>query len=158
MKLRNLLFILVGSATLLALTACAPDIGGNDYNVGQAGQLNQVGKGTIISKEPVTVYADNSGVGDIGGAVIGGAAASQLGGDSTAGTIIAGSAGAIAGGIIGDKIEKAVNQQTGYRYFVKTTDGKTFAVVQGKSPELQVHQQVTIIYGQKTRLIPYQGN
>ena len=158
MTLCKLLITVLSAGTLLALTACAPDIGGDDYTVGQTGQMNNVGTGVIISKQAVTVTADNSGVGDIGGAVIGGAAASTLGGDSTAGTLVAGTAGAIAGGILGDKIEKAVNQQKGYRYFVKTSEGKTIAVVQGASPELDVQQKVTIIYGSKTRLIPYQGN
>ena len=119
--------------------------------------MDQVGKGTIVSKKAVTVRADDSHVGALAGGVTGAALGSGISGN-TRGSIVGGVGGAVIGGVLGDKIENAVNQQSGFQYIVKTSKGDEFSVVQGKDPVLNVGETVTIIYGRKLRVVPYEGN
>lgn len=156
MNYKTILLSLTIAATAVTLNSCAPNIGGNDYTVGQTGEMNALGVGHIVSKKAVKVYAKDKGVGDIAGGVTGAVLGSAVGGGR--GAVVGAIGGAVAGGVVGNKIEKAANEQTGYRYIVKTTAGHEFSVVQGATPDLKVGQKVTIVYGKKLRVVNYEGN
>jgi outer membrane lipoprotein SlyB len=115
-------------ATLGTLAACqtaSPDV----VNRYDAQRLSSVQDATVLSIRPVTLQGNQSGVGTVGGAVIGGIAGSNVGGPRTSG--IVGIVGAIAGGIVGNAIERDATQQQAVEILVQLKNGDRRSVVQG---------------------------
>jgi len=111
-----------------ALAGCQtanPDV----VNPYDAQRMSSVQDATVLSIRPVTLQGSQSGVGVVGGAVIGGIAGSNVGGPRTGG--IVGIAGAIAGGLIGNAIEKDATQQKAVEILVQLKNGDRRSVVQG---------------------------
>ena len=151
MKKINFLFI----ALSFMLSACASDISTGYYEAGQIGKVNHVIKGTVISARPIYT-ADNQGLGGLAGAAIGGVAGSMVGGDKDAnrlGAVIGGTAGAVAG----SATEKAITKQAAMEYIVETDGGKIMSITQGVDSMLKIGQRVMVIYGNRARVIPYNG-
>lgn len=150
MKKFNILIILVSITSLL--TACAPNISPNSYDVCEAGRASRVVPGTIIGKRKVKIDA-NSGAGGLAGAAAGAVGGSAIGGGDRA--HIAGAiGGAVLGGLIGNQIDKKVNSKLAYEYIVKLVDGETISVAQAQDLEFFMHEPVLIIYGATTRIVP----
>ena len=98
-----------------------------------AQRMSSVQDATVLSIRPVTLQGTNSGVGTVGGAVIGGIAGSNVGGPRTGG--IVGIVGAIAGGLIGNAIERDATQQQAVEILVQLKNGDRRAVIQGVGSE-----------------------
>ena len=125
--------VLVASiATLGGLTAC---VTANPDAVSRydAQRMSSVQDATVLSLRPVTLQGTNSGVGTVGGAVIGGIAGSNVGGPRTGG--IVGIVGAIAGGLIGNAVERDATQQQAVEILVQLKNGDRRAVIQGIGSE-----------------------
>ena len=123
--------ILVASGAL-ALSACATSPYGNGYygNSGYPTSSNAAyqGYGTVTSVRQVTV-GTSSGLGTVGGAIIGGVLGNQVGdGD---GRKLATVGGAVAGGVIGNRIEQNRNTgTTGQQITVRLDSGYSVTVTQ----------------------------
>ena len=121
--------VLVASiAALGALGACQtanPDA----VSRYDAQRMSSVQDATVLSIRPVTLQGRDSGVGTVGGAVIGGIAGSNVGGPRTGG--IVGIVGAIAGGLIGNAVERDATQQQGLEILLQLKNGDRRQVVQG---------------------------
>jgi outer membrane lipoprotein SlyB len=98
-----------------------------------AQRMSSVQDATVLSIRPVTLQGTNSGVGTVGGAVIGGIAGSNVGGPRTGG--IVGIVGAIAGGLIGNAVERDATQQQAVEILVQLKNGERRAVIQGVGSE-----------------------
>ena len=98
-----------------------------------AQRMSSVQDATVLSIRPVTLQGTNSGVGTVGGAVIGGIAGSNVGGPRTGG--IVGIVGAIAGGLIGNAVERDATQQQAVEILVQLKNGDRRAVIQGVGSE-----------------------
>jgi outer membrane lipoprotein SlyB len=98
-----------------------------------AQRMSSVQDATVLSIRPVTLQGTNSGVGTVGGAVIGGIAGSSVGGPRTGG--IVGIVGAIAGGLIGNAVERDATQQQAVEILVQLKNGDRRAVIQGVGSE-----------------------
>jgi outer membrane lipoprotein SlyB len=79
--------------------------------------------GTVSSVKARTVKGKGTGIGAVGGAVVGGVLGNQIGGGS--GKKIATVGGAVAGGVAGHQIERNVRKKTVYDVVVKLDNGNT---------------------------------
>jgi outer membrane lipoprotein SlyB len=96
--------------------------------------------GVVQSVTPVDQKGEGTGVGAVGGAVVGGLLGNQVGGGNgkKAMTVI----GAVGGGMAGHEIEKRARGATVYRVNVLMNDGSTRTVTQSTPPT--VGQKVTV--------------
>lgn len=133
----------------MGLEGCAPRIGGSNYSVASAGEVNDTFQGVIISKRIVTIGAKRAedenqpGIGAAAGALTGAGAGSYIG--SGSGSIWAMGAGALVGGVAGHFAEKALTDQEGFEYTVRLNNGRVITLAQGAEPNMAVGQRVLFI-------------
>ena len=141
----------------LALFLCSftSRIGANEYSVSGTGQVNRALRGTIISVRQVNVESEN-GAGTLIGAAAGGVAGSTIGSGSTA-NILGAIGGAVVGGIAGDAAQGALSKQMAYEYVIQLDNGSLVTITQGTDNLLTPGQKCIIIYGNPSRVIPYNG-
>lgn len=96
--------------------------------------------GVVQSVTPVQQKGEGTGVGAVGGAVVGGLLGNQMGGGNgkKAMTVI----GAVGGGMAGHEVEKRARGTTVYRVSVRMNDGSIRTVTQATPPT--VGQKVTV--------------
>lgn len=117
--------------TLLALSllmAGCYNRSGNVYSPGQARVEHTVVYGKITDVRNVTMQAEQSGLGALGGAVVGGVLGSTMGRSS--GKTLAVLGGAVLGGAAGAATEHAVGNKEALELTVEQDDGKIVTVVQ----------------------------
>jgi outer membrane lipoprotein SlyB len=128
-------FVLVASvAALGALAACQTPANPEVVSRYDAQRMSSVQDATVLSVRPVTLQGRDTGVGTVGGAVIGGIAGSNVGGPRTGG--IVGIVGMIAGGLIGNAVERDASQQQAVEILVQLKNGDRRSVVQGVGGEI----------------------
>jgi outer membrane lipoprotein SlyB len=96
--------------------------------------------GTVEAVTPVTRKGQASGVGAVGGAVLGGVLGHQVGGGR--GKDLATVVGAVGGGALGHNVEKNVRSTTAYQVRVRMEDGSTRTIEQASAPA--VGSKVTV--------------
>ncbi len=101
--------------------------------------------GRIESVRAVQTQAKPSGVGVVGGAVVGGLLGNQIGGGS--GKTLATVAGAVGGGYAGNEIEKRTNTATTYEVRVRMEDGKTRTFPYDHQPNWNTGDRVRVVDG-----------
>lgn len=134
------------------LNACAADINSDSYAQSAVGEVSSVDEGVIVDVRTVSIQGSESGFGTAAGGVAGGFAASTIGRGN--GSVLAAVGGALAGALLGHFTEKELTEQDAFQYFVKLRSGKVISVIQGKKDPLSVGQNVLVIYGKTTKLIP----
>jgi len=147
-------FVLVASvATLGAVAGCQTTANPEIVSRYDAQRMSSVQDATVLSTRPVTLQGRDSGVGTVGGAVIGGIAGSNVGGPRTGG--IVGIVGAIAGGLIGNAVERDATQQQAVEILVQLKNGDRRSVIQGVGSEtFAVGDPVIMITtGSRTRVM-----
>lgn len=136
-------FIII-SCLITAILGCAPSRSANVYTRGQARQVETIKTGVVQQIDNVTLQDEATPVGSIGGAVVGGIAASSIG--KGTGSAIASTLGAILGGVIGTNVEKQVNSSRGYKIIVKMDNSNEMvAVVQEADIPFKVGQRVKVL-------------
>ncbi len=136
---------LVGLA-VLTLAGCTNSsiYSGDVYTGNQAKTVREVSYGTVMNVRPVTIQAEESGLGSISGAVLGGVLGNSVGGGK--GRNITTAVGAIAGGMAGSKAGQKMAEVQAVELEIKTDEGKTIAVVQ--------KQDISIFRpGQRVRMV-----
>lgn len=101
--------------------------------------------GRIESVRAVQTQAKPSGVGVVGGAVVGGLLGNQIGGGS--GKTLATVAGAVGGGYAGNEIEKRTNTATTYEVRVRMEDGKMRTFPYNQQPNWNTGDRVRVVDG-----------
>ena len=96
--------------------------------------------GKVESVSAVKQQGEGTGLGVVGGAVVGGLLGSQIGGGS--GKNVATVLGAVGGGVAGNEVEKRARATTVYQVRVRMDDGSLRTVTQGTAPA--VGQKVTV--------------
>ncbi len=139
----------------IILTACTSRIGVNEYSVSGTGQVNRALRGTILSVRAVNVESEN-GAGTLIGGAAGGVAGSTIGKGSTA-NILGAIGGAVIGGIVGDAAQGALSSQTAYEYVIQLDNGSLVTLTQGTDVVLHPGQKCIVIYGNPSRIVPYNG-
>lgn len=130
----------------LVLGACANrDVySGSVYSGSAAKQVQTVTYGTLVSTRPVKIQAkDEAIIGTLGGAALGGIAASTIGGGRGRG--VATVAGAIAGGIIGKSVEEQANLIDAVELEIRKDNGEHIVVVQKADPGYQPGRRVRLV-------------
>lgn len=96
--------------------------------------------GKVESVAAVTQKGEATGLGVVGGAVVGGLVGSQIGGGS--GKNVATVLGAVGGGVAGNEVEKRARATTSYQVKVRMDDGSLRTLTQATAPA--VGQKVTV--------------
>lgn len=101
--------------------------------------------GRIESVRAVQSQAKPSGVGVVGGAVVGGLLGNQIGGGN--GKTLATVAGAVGGGYAGNEIEKRTRTETTYQVRVRMEDGKMRTFPYDNQPNWREGDRVRVVDG-----------
>lgn len=101
--------------------------------------------GRVESVQTVQTAAAPSGVGVVGGAVVGGLLGNQIGGGS--GRTLATVAGAVGGGYAGNEIEKNTRKRTSYQVRVRMEDGKMRNFPYNNPPPWREGDRVRVVDG-----------
>lgn len=158
--MKTMIYTAAVLAASLALTGCAPKIGGDDYSVLGIGEVNKSFKGKIISTRPILISSKTAsgqsqiGVGAVAGGVAGGLLGSQMGCGS--GAIVAGTLGTLGGAMGGQLAEQKLSEVDGIEYRIKLDSGSIVCIAQGTEPRLVVGQRVTVLNSvlERNRVIP----
>ncbi len=145
--------LLIISCASLFLGACAPKLGGNDYDVSGAGEISSTLKGTIIATRVVKLRPDNShkaGTGATAGGLTGAVLGSTIGGGHKM-PFVAGAIGGLAGAFAGHAIEQKLTEQDGMEYHIKLANGEIITLTQGLEPRLSIGQKVLVIKSDRSR-------
>jgi outer membrane lipoprotein SlyB len=136
----------------LALAGCAPERTNTTYSAAEIGRTAEVSYGVIASMRPVAVQGQQSGVGTIGGGVLGGAAGSYIGGRDARANILGAVAGAIIGGVAGTVAEGSLSSGSAIEFVIREDDGRTITVVQSNEDHFQPGERVVLSRGARTRI------
>jgi len=101
--------------------------------------------GVIDSIREVTTKGEGSGLGVIGGAVVGGLLGNQVGAGS--GKDVATVAGAVGGAVAGNQIEKSVKSTKSYDIIVRFEDGSSRVIHEENATAWRPGDQVKVING-----------
>lgn len=140
----------------LTVAACTSNIGADQYSTASTGQANRAMRCTVLSVRAVTVQSDNNAGMLVGGAA-GGVAGTMLGGNDTT-KILGALGGAVVGGLAGDVAQDQLSKQGGYEYVVETQNGNVMTVTQGNDVLMTPGEKCLLLYGNKARVIPYNGS
>ncbi len=123
------LFKLVGlPLVFMMLGGCLNELSGTNYDRVEARSLQTVHFGEIVEIESVKLEGTQSGIGAATGAAVGGIGGSKIGGGK--GKSIATIAGVVAGGLLGNMVEKKSTESTGLNLTVRLDSGEHVSVVQ----------------------------
>lgn len=158
--MKNIVIIAATTAASLALSGCAPKLGGSDYSVRGVGEVSQTYRGTIVSARPIMIQAKTAeaqsqpGAGALVGGLAGGVLGSQVG--KGKGQVVAGALGALGGAAAGHFAEQKLTEQEGMEYQVQLESGALITVAQGAEPRLFVGQRVLVIKSdrERSRVVP----
>ncbi len=101
--------------------------------------------GRVESVQSVQTQASPSGVGIVGGAVVGGLLGNQVGGGS--GKTLATIAGAVGGGYAGNEVEKRTRSATTYQVRVRMENGQTRNFPYNSQPNWRQGDRVRVVDG-----------
>lgn len=142
----------LGCAALFS-TGCTTSSSGNVFARDEALHASVMVEGTVIEVRAGKIEGEQSGLGAVGGAAMGGVVGNLFGGGK--GNTIATVGGAIAGGLAGNAVEKGVTGSRAYQITVKLDDGRTIVVVQETDIQFAPQQRVrAVVTGDKWRIQP----
>ena len=144
MKNISILAAFVSVLALVGGCALPESTSGDTYSRDSTRQGYAVRIGTIINIDQVTLAAENSGAGSIGGGVLGGAIGSTMGGGS--GHLVGAAAGAVVGAIAGGAVESAATRGKALELTVQYDDGTAEAITQESGHDV-------FVVGQKVRVL-----
>jgi len=130
-----------------ALSGCQKQGGSAEHaaNVTTQAQANCAECGVIDSIREVTTKGEGSGLGVVGGAVVGGLLGNQVGAGSgkDAATVV----GAVGGAVAGNQIEKSVKSTKSYDITVRFEDGSSRVFHEENAPAWRPGDRVKVING-----------
>jgi outer membrane lipoprotein SlyB len=142
--------IAVSLLMTVLLTGCVSNLSGTTYSRSEARQVQNVEYGVVESAIPVVIEGTNSIVGTGVGAIVGGIAASNIGGGR--GQDIATTLGAVAGGVAGKKAEEALTRAQGQEITVRLRSGRLISIVQ------EVYEGQVFQAGDRVRVLTRGGS
>jgi len=136
---------MTASVLVLRLNGCADTVGSGEYSRQQVQVEQTVRYGIVDQVRAVVIQGNNTGIGAVAGAWLGGVAGSAIG-QNTGG--IAGAIGdAIIGGLAGNAIENSANKQNGFEITVKLDNGQIIAVARGADERFHIGDRVRVLSG-----------
>ena len=133
----------VAALLLLFISGCASG-GYETVPNSSAGTTQSIDLGTVVGTRTVKIEGESGQLGLYGGGILGSAAGSTIGrGD---GRTLASAGGAVAGAIVGRKIEKALTTKLAQEMTIELDDGRTLVVVQElKEPAFNSGDRVSVL-------------
>jgi len=128
-----------------ASTTTAPGDTGTTTEPQQVAVAHCSDCGVVESIHTVTHKGEGTGIGAVGGAVVGGVLGNQIG--EGTGKRIARIGGAVLGGFAGNEVEKRARSETSYEISVRMDDGSIRTVSQKSAPSWQQGQRVRVDNG-----------
>jgi len=101
--------------------------------------------GVIESIRELEARGESSGLGVVGGAVVGGVLGHQVGGGT--GKKIATVAGAVGGAVAGNEIEKRMKSGKSYEITVRFEDGSSRVIPEASAPVWRIGDRVKVVNG-----------
>lgn len=101
--------------------------------------------GVIESVRQIDAKGEGSGVGVVGGAVVGGLLGNQVGGGR--GKDVMTVVGAVGGAMAGNEVEKRVKTTTSYDVTVRMNDGSSRVISEANQPTWRTGDKVKIVNG-----------
>ncbi|MGO4579250.1 glycine zipper 2TM domain-containing protein [Cupriavidus sp. 2TAF22] len=98
--------------------------------------------GRVVAITPIETAKPASGLGAVGGAVVGGLLGNQIGKGN--GRILGTVAGAVGGGFAGNQIEKSVRKDTSYQVRVQMDNGTHRTFTYHAAPDFEVGERVRL--------------
>lgn len=142
----------VAFATIFT-AGCTQSSSGVVFSRDEALRGSEIYEGTVVEVRAGKIEGEQSGVGAIGGAAMGGVVGNLFGGGK--GNTIATVGGALAGGLAGNAVEKGVTSSKAYQITVRLDNGKTIMVVQETDQVFVPEQRVRVVVtGGKSRVQP----
>jgi outer membrane lipoprotein SlyB len=134
--------IIIAISIVTFIFGCAPNRSTRVYTAGQALQAEDVEEGVVESVEEAVIRKEDTPVGALGGAALGGIAASTIGGGK--GKELASIGGALLGGLAGHFIEQKVTDQQAFKIVVRLNSGQKIVVVQESDVAFQPGERVNV--------------
>lgn len=147
------LLVLATAAPLLFASCAQQSLTGDTYSRQEAGRSQSVYKGRVTSVRLVKIQG-NSQAGTVIGGIAGALLGKEIGSGSTANTI-GGVAGAGLGAVAGSRIQQAQGTKQGVEITVKLDTGRRISAVQEVNPRetFNVGDRVRVLSnGSKTRI------
>jgi len=146
MKRWMVVAVLTAGVVIMAAGCATTGQGSKTYTTGQAQRAQSVEYGTVLAVADVTIQAEPTGAGGVGGAVVGGILGHAISGRSGPTTQRLGTTvGALGGAAAGSAAEKAMGTKEGVEIEVQLDDGRIFVVVQEKDDQYAVGDSVRVI-------------
>lgn len=142
--MKNLVLMLCIS--LAIATGCVSQPSGSSYSQSEAGRVETVQHGTIVSLRPVRIQGSRSGAGETAGAVAGGLAASGTNSGTTG--LVEAVIGMVGGAMLGSLTEEGLTRTDGVEIGIKMDDSREISIVQALDPDEQfrVGDKVRVLY------------
>ena len=154
-KLQLAIFFQTTIIALILLSGCATSASSNSFSRATARTSFDVYYGEVIDVRAVEIEGEATMFGRLGGSVIG--AALGRGESARYGARrIESAAGAVAGSIAGDAIERRITQEDGLEVIVELDTRETIAVVQASDIQFSPGDRVQVLFGRdgSTRVQP----
>lgn len=133
--------VAIAAAGALLLGGCAATQG-PVYPRGQAQSVWNVHDGRVVDLEAATIEGRRTGVGRIGGGLVGYEAGRTVG--QGAGSRIAGAVGAVAGAVAGESVEERATRKPAWAITVELDGGRTLQVIQPDDARFAVGERVRV--------------
>ncbi|HUA51965.1 MAG TPA: hypothetical protein VMB81_07360 [Candidatus Sulfotelmatobacter sp.] len=140
------------AVSLLAalLAGCGPDYSPNTYSATAVQQANKVEQGVIVGVRRIDIAAPGTTgavAGAGGGAIVGSQASEGVGSALTA------LGGGVVGGILGQQVDRQINDTFGYEYIVRKAKNEMVSVTQKDAVPLAIGTHVLVIAGPQARIV-----
>jgi outer membrane lipoprotein SlyB len=127
---------------------CASNYSPNTYRSTAVQLANKVETGQVVGYREIAISTNGTV-----GAVTGGAAGGVLGAQYADSALIAVGTSAV-GLVVGNAIDHAVGDTTGWEYIVRKANGEMLSVTQREKKPLELGQRVLVILGPQARVVP----
>ena len=154
MNVSHRTLVVITALFSLMLGGCMTDLTGSNYDRREARSTQTVQFGEIVEIETVKVDGSQSGIGGVAGAVAGGIGGSTIGGGN--GQTLATVAGVVAGGLLGDYVERKATEDSAFNMTIRLDNGSYISVVQKpeKGGSFRVGDRVKVLsQGRTSRVV-----
>jgi outer membrane lipoprotein SlyB len=132
----------------VVVSGCASNYSPNTYRSTAVQLANKVETGQVVGYREIAISTNGTV-----GAVTGGAAGGVLGAQYADSALIAVGTSAV-GLVVGNAIDHAVGDTTGWEYIVRKANGEMLSVTQREKKPLELGQRVLVILGPQARVVP----
>ena len=152
------ILILIPIIFFYACTNTAP----TNVKTSDAQKITSIEYGIIKSSSPIKIKGESNWIGATAGGLIGGLLGTQICGEEeiigTKCQDIAVVFGTIGGAAIGSVTQAKLGDHDGFQYIVDLDNKEQdIVLVQGDLESFKVGQKIVIIYGDKVRIMPFEG-